>query len=108
MGDRPVDAVFMALADPTRRAVLRRLADGPANPTELAGELPVSRQAVSKHLEVLREAGLVSGDRAGREHRYRLTPGPMDDAASWMADVGTRWDRRLADLRREFDERTEA
>jgi len=100
--DRPVDAVFMALADPTRRAVLRRLADGPANPTELAGELPVSRQAVSKHLEVLREAGLVSGDRAGREHRHRLTPGPMDDAALWMADVGSRWDRRLDDLRREF------
>ncbi len=97
----------MALADPTRRAVLRRLADGPANPTELAGELPVSRQAVSKHLEVLREAGLVSGDRAGREHRYRLTPGPMDDAASWMADVGTRWDRRLADLKREFEARDE-
>ena len=103
MAERPVDAVFMALADPTRRAVLRRLADGPSNPTELAGELPVSRQAVSKHLEVLREAGLVSGDRAGREHRYRLTPGPMDDAASWMADVGRRWDRRLDDLRRQFE-----
>lgn len=92
----------MALSDPTRREVLRRLAEGPANPTELAGGLPVSRQAVSKHLEVLREAGLVEGSRAGREHRFRLTPGPMADAASWMADVGSRWDERLENLRRQF------
>ena len=104
MAERPVDAVFMALSDPTRRAVLRRLADGPASPTELAGELPVTRQAVSKHLEVLREAGLVRGDRAGREHRYRLTPQPMDEAAEWMAEVGSRWDRRLAELRKQFED----
>ncbi|HEX2048716.1 MAG TPA: metalloregulator ArsR/SmtB family transcription factor [Acidimicrobiales bacterium] len=104
MADRPIDAVFMALSDPTRRAVLRRLADGPASPTELAGGLPVSRQAVSKHLEVLREAGLVEGARAGRQHRYRLTPEPMDDAAEWMAEVGGRWDRRLAELRKQFEE----
>ena len=103
MAERRVDAVFMALSDPTRREVLRRLADGPANPTELAGELPVSRQAVSKHLEVLREAGLVAGSRDGREHRYHLTPGPMADAASWMAEVGSRWDRRLDRLRRQFE-----
>ena len=103
MADRPVDAVFTALSDPTRREVLRRLADGPANPTELAGALPVSRQAVSKHLEVLRDAGLVAGARDGREHRYHLTPGPMADAASWMADVGRRWDERLANLRRQFE-----
>jgi DNA-binding transcriptional ArsR family regulator len=104
VADRPIDAVFMALSDPTRRVVLRRLADGPASPTELAGGLPVSRQAVSKHLDVLREAGLVEGARAGRQHRYRLTPEPMDEAAEWMADVGSRWDRRLADLRRQFEE----
>jgi DNA-binding transcriptional ArsR family regulator len=98
-----VDAVFMALSDPTRRAVLRRLAEGPASPTELAGGLPVTRQAVSKHLEVLREAGLVDGARSGREHRYRLTPEPLDEAAEWMAEVGGRWDRRLAELRKQFD-----
>ena len=103
MAERPVDAVFMALSDPTRRKVLQRLADGPANPTELAGELPVSRQAVSKHLEVLREAGLVASARDGREHRYRLTPAPMADAASWMADVGARWDARLETLSRQFN-----
>ncbi len=94
----------MALSDPTRRAVLRRLAEGPASPTELAGELPVSRQAVSKHLEILREAGLVQGARTGREHRYQLTPQPMDEAASWMAEVGSRWDRRLAELRKQFED----
>lgn len=104
MADRPVDAVFGALSDPTRREVLRRLADGPANPTELAGELPVSRQAVSKHLEVLRQAGLVAYARAGREHRYRLTPEPLEDAASWMAEVGDRWDRRLQALRKQLED----
>lgn len=101
--DGPVDAVFSALSDPTRRAVLRRLADGPASPTELAGGLPVSRQAVSKHLEVLRHAGLVESARAGREHRFSMTPGPLADAAGWMAEVGRQWDRRLEALRRQFD-----
>ncbi|MGH9278540.1 MAG: ArsR/SmtB family transcription factor [Acidimicrobiales bacterium] len=101
--EKPVDAVFSALSDPTRRAVLRRLADGPASPTELAGDLPVSRQAVSKHLEVLRHAGLVESARAGREHLFQMTPGPMAEAADWMADVGTRWDRRLQALRQQFE-----
>src|SRR5947207_2226423 len=101
--DPQVDAVFSALSDPTRRAVLRRLAEGPASPTELAGDLPISRQAVSKHLEVLRHAGLVASARAGREHLYQMTPGPMAEAASWMADVGSRWDRRLDTLRRQFE-----
>jgi DNA-binding transcriptional ArsR family regulator len=104
MADRPIDAVFGALSDPTRRAVLRRLADGPANPTELAGGLPVSRQAVSKHLDVLRQAGLVAYARAGREHRYHLTPGPMEDAATWMSEVGAQWDRRLQALREQLED----
>lgn len=105
MPDDPVDAVFAALADDTRRAVMRHLADGPATPSQLAGRLPVSRQAVSKHLEVLRHAGLVASDRVGREHRYTLTPEPLTDAVSWISTVGSRWDERLAALRRHLGTR---
>jgi ArsR family transcriptional regulator, cadmium/lead-responsive transcriptional repressor len=92
-------AVFEALADPTRREVMRRLAEGgPATATELAGELPVTRQAVAKHLATLAEAGLVSSDRHGRETRFSFTPEPLADAVSWMADVGRQWDDRLSAL----------
>ncbi len=93
--------VFAALSDPTRRAVLEAVASrGTATATELAGEVPVTRQAVAKHLQVLADAGLVSPERAGREQRYRLTPAPFTEAVAWMAEVGAEWDRRLARLRR--------
>ena len=65
---------------------------GSATATELARELPVSRQAVQKQLSGLAAAGLVASSREGREVRYRLTPEPMSDAVSWMAEVGARWD----------------
>ncbi len=107
MADRRVDAVFAALSDPTRREVMRQLARGPATPSDLAQGLPVSRQAVSKHLEVLREAGLVTSARAGREHRYTLTPAPMAEAVTWMTSVGERWDDRLAALRRQLAEESD-
>ena len=71
-------AVFSALADPSRRFVVEQLASrGTATPTELAADLPVTRQAVTKHLFALREAGLVEVQRAGRETRYALTPEPL-------------------------------
>jgi DNA-binding transcriptional ArsR family regulator len=92
--------VFSALADPTRRQVVERLARGDSvTATEVAGELPVTRQAVAKHLAALSQAGLVAASREGRETRYRLTPEPFGDAMSWMAAVGGRWDERLAALR---------
>jgi ArsR family transcriptional regulator, cadmium/lead-responsive transcriptional repressor len=91
--------VFAALADPTRREVVRRLAEeGPATATELAGDLPVTRQAVAKHLATLAEAGLVTSDRQGRETRFSFTPQPLADAVSWMADVSAQWDDRLQAL----------
>lgn len=91
--------IFEALADPTRREVVRRLAEGgPATATELAGGLPVTRQAVAKHLATLAEAGLVTSDRQGRETRFSFTPEPLADAVSWMADVGRQWDDRLQAL----------
>jgi DNA-binding transcriptional ArsR family regulator len=95
-----VSDVFAALADPTRRAVLEHISRGDATATEIATELPVSRQAVAKHLGVLEEAGLVSARRAGRENRFSPTPAPLTEAISWMARVGGEWDDRLAALER--------
>jgi DNA-binding transcriptional ArsR family regulator len=95
-----VDAVFAALADPTRRAVIGRLAQEPLSASALAGELPVSRQAVAKHLAALDRAGLVRSHREGREQLYRLDPAPLTDAMEWMAAVGARWDDRLSRLQR--------
>jgi DNA-binding transcriptional ArsR family regulator len=98
--DRSVDAVFFALSDPTRREVIRRLTESPVTATELSAQIPVSRQAIAKHLAVLGEAGLVEPERSGREVRFRLTPRPLGEAASWIDDVGAVWDRRLGALRR--------
>ncbi len=100
MPDDPSGAVFGALADPTRRGILAAVAEHPATATELAGTLPITRQAVVKHLSALSDAGLVERERSGREVRYRLTPAPLSDAVSWMAEVGGRWDRRLSALAR--------
>jgi DNA-binding transcriptional ArsR family regulator len=94
------DAVFAALADPTRRRVLRLVAErGPASATKLGRELPVTRQAIVKHLTVLNRAGLVSGQRTGQEVRYVLVPGSLDEVSDWIAEIGARWDARLARLR---------
>jgi len=103
-GGEPADAVFAALADPTRRQVLRAVAErGPVTATALAGSLPVTRQAVAKHLGLLRDAGLVAAERSGRETRFTARPEPLDGLAAWAADAGRRWDDRLARLRRHVD-----
>lgn len=95
----PIGAVFAALADPTRRHVVRVLAQRPTvTASALAEELPISRQAVTKHLAALAEAGLVAAAHEGRETRYRLTPEPLAEAMRWMALAGARWDERLARL----------
>ena len=96
-------AVFGALADPTRRALLAAISDHrTATATELAAELPISRQAVLKHLSALADAGLLDRRRSGREVRYRVTPEPLSDAVTWMTDVGGQWDERLASLGRQL------
>jgi ArsR family transcriptional regulator, cadmium/lead-responsive transcriptional repressor len=94
--------VFSALADPTRRRLLSAIAAHPATATELAGELPISRQAVLKHLNTLTQAGLLEREREGRDVRYRMTPEPLSDAVTWIAAVGGEWDARLAALRARF------
>ena len=91
-------AVFGALADPMRRRLLSEVAAQPSTATELANGLPISRQAVAKHLTSLADAGLVESERAGRDVRYRVTPQPLSAAVSWMAEVGGQWDERLARL----------
>jgi DNA-binding transcriptional ArsR family regulator len=94
-----VGAVFSALADPTRREVVRSLATEPGlTASHLAGELPMTRQAVAKHLNALSGAGLVQARREGRETRYTLTPAPLGEAIEWMTSVGAQWDDRLARL----------
>ncbi|WP_086731441.1 ArsR/SmtB family transcription factor [Streptomyces carpinensis] len=96
-----VDSVLAALADPTRRQLLDLLAaQGEATATTLAERLPVSRQAVVKHLAVLDAAGLVSGSRVGREVRYAVRPAALDATARWMASLAADWDRRLANIKR--------
>jgi DNA-binding transcriptional ArsR family regulator len=88
------DLVFGALADPSRRQVIDYLAEqGTATATELTGELPMTRQAVTKHLATLADAGLVESERLGRETRYRLT------------EAGEEWDERLDALRRHLRRR---
>ncbi|MFE9952115.1 ArsR/SmtB family transcription factor [Streptomyces sp. NPDC005531] len=96
-----VDSVLGALADPMRRQLLDLLAaQGEVSATTLAERVPVSRQAVVKHLAVLDAAGLVSGRRVGREVRYAVRPAALDATARWMAALAADWDRRLAHIKR--------
>ncbi len=95
--------MFAALADPTRRRIVELLSEhGAQTPTELASRLPITRQGVAKHLDLLGDAGLVEWSRTGRESRYRLTPEPFEAAALWMHSVGAEWDRRLEALREQL------
>ena len=102
MSENSDEAVFTALADPTRRRLLSAIAAHPATATELASGLPISRQAVVKHLSALSDAGLLARERSGRDVRYRMTPEPLTEAMTWMAEVGGQWDERLAALRGSF------
>src|SRR5438477_313383 len=106
MTARDHNAVFQALGDPTRRTLLRALsASGPSTLAELSSGVSVSRQAVSKHLALLQDAGLVVGRGEVRGRRYELTPAPLADALGWMVDVGAGWDDRLARLKRQVEGR---
>ena len=98
--DAMVD-LFAALADPTRQQLLDILAArGGATATALAAGLPISRQAVVKHLAVLERAGLVVGQRRGREVRYSVQPARLNAATRWLADRAAFWDAHLAAIKR--------
>jgi len=96
-----VGPVFAALADPTRRSMLQALLrDGTTTVPALTAALPISRQAVAKHLAALDHAGLVERSPArGREVRYRLRDGALAPASTWLADTQAAWDARLARLK---------
>jgi DNA-binding transcriptional ArsR family regulator len=96
--------VLAALADPTRRAVFERLnSKGPASASQLAMELPVTRQAIAKHLSHLDSVGLVDRSLEGRQVVYAARVAPLGEVASWLETVGGEWDRRLDKLRRTFE-----
>jgi DNA-binding transcriptional ArsR family regulator len=95
------DELWSVIADPSRRRVLDLLvSNGEASAWWLAGHVPFSRQAVSKHLVVLEDAGLVSRRKQGREVLYLVDPDRLHQATRAMADLATQWDRRLAAIKR--------
>ena len=103
------EKLLEAVADTSRRRVLDLiLARGEVTPTELAAELPFTRQAVAKHLAVLDRAGLVDSKRAGREVRYSVRPEHLDVAVRAMAKVAARWDARLGAIKRVAESRGRA
>ena len=91
--------VFAALGDETRWSVLAALGQGDASASALAGRLPVSRQAIAKHLAVLEEVGLVEPVRVGREVQYRVLGAQLRATATRLDEIGTEWDRRLAAIK---------
>ena len=99
-----LSAVFAALADPTRRAILARLATGAATVNELAAPFPISLQAISKHLKVLERAGLIVRGRDAQWRPCRLDPAPLRDVAAWMEQYRRFWDERFDALERYLTE----
>ncbi|WP_226533622.1 ArsR/SmtB family transcription factor [Microbacterium paraoxydans] len=91
--------MFSALADETRWSILAALGDGDASASALAGRLPVSRQAIAKHLAVLQEVGLVEPVRVGREVRFRVIGAELSATAAKLDAIGRGWDRRLAAIK---------
>jgi len=103
------EQVFIALADPTRRAILAALAaGGPATATDLAAVLPISRQAIAKHLALLSEAGLVTAEPGERRRvRYRLRSAPMQVAQQFLAALARDWEGALGALKDHLDKRSQ-
>lgn len=97
------DAVFRAIADPTRRVLLDRLRAGPANAGALAADFRTSRPAISKHLRVLREARLVIDTQVGRERVYTVNPIPLQSVAGWLEGYRAFWQTSLDQLKRNLE-----
>ena len=103
-----METVFTALADPTRRQILDSLrAEGPMSIKQLSEPLPMSRQAVTKHLDLLCSSGLVRIERAGRERIHSLNPTPLRELEAWLRPYSEAWDRRLARLKQHLEENTD-
>jgi DNA-binding transcriptional ArsR family regulator len=99
-----LDAVFAALADPTRREILARLSEGEASVKELAEPFEMTLPGVSKHLGVLEEAGLVTRTKEGRVRHCRLVSAPMEEALRWIARYGRFWEEQFDSLERYLSE----
>lgn len=97
-----MEAVLQALADPSRRTVLAILKDHPATAGELADALPIARPGVSRHLRVLREAGLVEVTQDAQRRIYSLRPEPLIEVDEWLADYRALWDNRIGALHTEI------
>ena len=101
MGEYPagrLDRVFAAVSDPTRRAILTRLADSDARVTDLAGDFPISLNSTSKHIRMLESAGLIRRTVRGREHILSLDAAPLAEAAAWVEHYRRFWSEQLASL----------
>jgi DNA-binding transcriptional ArsR family regulator len=96
--------VFAALGDETRWSILAALGEGDASASALAGRLPVTRQAIAKHLAVLQDVGLVESVRVGRELRYRVLGAELSETARRLDAIGAEWDRRLVAIKRIAEE----
>jgi DNA-binding transcriptional ArsR family regulator len=94
-GSAQLDRSFIALSHPARRAIVGRLASGPATVGEAARGLPLSKPAVTKHVKLLEQAGVVSRVVEGRTHRLRLEPGPIEEAAGWIARHRAVWESKF-------------
>jgi DNA-binding transcriptional ArsR family regulator len=102
--DQTLDRTLVALADPTRRAILQRLSHGEARVTELAEPFSISLNSVSKHIRMLERASLVRRRRSGREHFLSLDPAPLNAAARWIESQERLWSQRLDALDSLLDE----
>ena len=97
-----LDRVIAAVADPTRRSILDRLARGPTRVGEVAAPFRISQPAISRHVRVLEEAGLIQRERSGREHILSLDPRPLRDLARWTSTYERFWNQKLDRLERHF------
>src|SRR5258705_3624849 len=102
-----LDDILTAISDPTRRAIIDRLSRGPARVTDLAAPLPMSLNAVSKHIKVLEHAGLVRRARNGREHTLALDAAPLREVARWVSHYERYWNERLDRLEAVFRKQKE-
>ncbi|MDQ2664051.1 MAG: metalloregulator ArsR/SmtB family transcription factor [Candidatus Eremiobacteraeota bacterium] len=91
----PLDQVFGALADPTRRRIVERLSRGPRTVGEIAGEFPISQPAISRHIRILEDCGLLEREIVGRVHRCTLSPGAIKSASEWLERQRSYWNKTL-------------
>lgn len=103
----PKHDVFQAIADPTRRKLLRLLVEQELPVTVISGHFPMSRTAVSKHLRILSDAGLVKDRKVGRETRYRLEPEPLQELKNWLSYYERFWSNKIAALKDYVESDTE-